>query len=570
MGGLHAKLREKIVHKAALRNKYTQCKRKRNMKRSKNMKNEVLKLYGINSAGIKSKISSFNQVLSILKPHIWMVEETKLKPHEKMKGDTLSDFQIFYLSRKESNGGGIALGVSKIFESTLVSEGNDETEVISVLVIVGDIPIRIVVGYGVQENASKEKKEKFWDYIEKEVAEAENENQAVIIQMDGNLHAGSDIIKNDPNPQNQNGKMFVQFLRRNTSLTVVNSLSICEGLITRKRKLESRTEQAVLDFFLVNDKLLPFLQKMIIDEQRQYPLSNFAQQKKNRRVTETDHNGLILEISIQFEARKPERKELFNFKNKVCQNAFKEETETNEELLNCLENELPFEVQSKQWLKTFNSILHKCFKKVRICSSRKKIQNSENSLIKERIDLKKDMKSKTVDEEMKLKIEERIKQIEEDIGNKVVDEYHKEIIETIEGLGGDQTALDGAGRKQLWTLLKRKFPKIQSSFPVGKKDHKGNLITNHEGLKKLYLRTYVNRLRNRPIKKGFEELKDLKESLFKLRLKLCGDNKSNPWEMKHLEAAIKELKKDKSRDPNGWLNELFKFEVALFPMMGPI
>ena len=160
--------------------------------------------------------------------------------------------------------------------------------------------------------------------------------------MDGNLHAGSDIIKNDPNPQNQNGKMFVQFLRRNTSLTVVNSLSICEGLITRKRKLESRTEQAVLDFFLVNDKLLPFLQKMIIDDQRQYPLSNFAQQKKNRRVTETDHNGLILEISIQFEARKPERKELFNFKNKVCQNAFKEETETNEELLNCLDNELPF------------------------------------------------------------------------------------------------------------------------------------------------------------------------------------------------------------------------------------
>ena len=77
------------------------------------------------------------------------------------------------------------------------------------------------------------------------------------------------------------------------------------------------------------------------------------------------------------------------------------------------------------------------------------MQNTENSLIKERIDLKKDMKSKTVDEEMKLKIEERIKQIEEDIGNKVVDEYHKEIIETIEGLGGDQTALDGAGRKQL-------------------------------------------------------------------------------------------------------------------------
>ena len=32
--------------------------------------------------------------------------------------------------------------------------------------------------------------------------------------------------------------------------------------------------------------------------------------------------------------------------------------------------------------------------------------------------------------------------------------------------------------------------------------------------------------------------------------------------MKDLEAAMKELKKDKSRDPNGWLNELFKEGVS--------
>ena len=93
---------------------------------------------------------------------------------------------------------------------------------------------------------------------------------------------------------------------------------------------------------------------------------------------------------------------------------------------------------------------------------------------------------------------------------------------------------------------------------MGKKDHKGNLITNHKGLKKLYLKTYIDRLRNRPMKDGFEE----KDILFKLRLKLCKKQKSKPWDMKDLEAAQKELKKDKSRDPNGWLNELFKEGVA--------
>ena len=88
--------------------------------------------------------------------------------------------------------------------------------------------------------------------------------------------------------------------------------------------------------------------------------------------------------------------------------------------------------------------------------------------------------------------------------------------------------------------MKRKFTKVKSAIPVGKKDRKGNLITNHQGLKKLYLQTYIDRLRNRPIKGDFEEMKNLKQILFNLRLQLCEKRKSVPWEMKHLEAAIKE------------------------------
>ena len=77
--------------------------------------------------------------------------------------------------------------------------------------------------------------------------------------MDGNLHAGDELIKNDPNHQNMNGKLFMQFLQRNPSLTVVNSLTIVEGLITRQREFESRKERAILDFFIVNEKLKLFL-----------------------------------------------------------------------------------------------------------------------------------------------------------------------------------------------------------------------------------------------------------------------------------------------------------------------
>ena len=99
-------------------------------------------------------------------------------------------------------------------------------------------------------------------------------------------------------------------------------------------------------------------------------------------------------------------------------------------------------------------------------------------------------------------------------------------------------------------------------MPVGKKDHKGNIVTNHEGLKHLYLQTYINRLRNRPIKTDFEELHKLKTELFEQRLELSKSHKSLPWTLENLNQAIKGMKKDKARDPNGLVNEICKEGVA--------
>ena len=121
-------------------------------------------------------------------------------------------------------------------------------------------------------------------------------------------------------------------------------------------------------------------------------------------------------------------------------------------------------------------------------------------------------------------------------------------------LGGDKHSLDRIGRKKVWGLLKKKYPKIAPVISVGKKDRKDNIITNHMGLKHLYLETYVQRLRNRPIKQEFDEIKSLKTKLFHLRLKACITHQTKPWEMKHLDNVLKDLKVDKVRDPNGWTN----------------
>ena len=102
-------------------------------------------------------------------------------------------------------------------------------------------------------------------------------------------------------------------------------------------------------------------------------------------------------------------------------------------------------------------------------------------------------------------------------------------METLQSFGGDEQNLNGSGRKALWEVLRRKYPKCSPSVPVGEKDKFGNIVTNHEGLKNLYLKTYLHRLRNRPIKEEYEEMKKFKDELFDIRLKLASSNKSNGW-----------------------------------------
>ena len=91
---------------------------------------------------------------------------------------------------------------------------------------------------------------------------------------------------------------------------------------------------------------------------------------------------------------------------------------------------------------------------------------------------------------------------------------------------GDGKNLSGSGRKQLWGLLKKKFPKNSQATPVGKKNSKGKLVTNHKELKRLNLKTYTQRLRNRPMKEELEELKKVKEELFDIRIVKSEENRT--------------------------------------------
>ena len=67
------------------------------------------------------------------------------------------------------------------------------------------------------------------------------------------------------------------------------------------------------------------------------------------------------------ESKEPrKRREIFNFNDKEGFKKFIEETEKNDDLLKCLDNAEDIDASANKWLKIFNGILRKSFKKIRI------------------------------------------------------------------------------------------------------------------------------------------------------------------------------------------------------------
>ena len=213
------------------------------------------------------------------------------------------------------------------------------------------------------------------------------------------------------------------------------------------------------------------------------------------RFIETDHNPLSLEINLKFSRVKQERMEIFCFKNKDAQNEFKHLTTNTTEFTDCFKDYSPFENQAAKWRKTLTSFFHKALKKVRISNKPKKKNSTPSILLDRRSTLKKKV-------EINEKEEQELINLDGLIAGECQEENSRKVIENFKNFDGSEGNLNHQG---VWKMKRKFFPKIKPTLPVGKKNLKGQIITNPEELKDLYLDTFQFRLRHRPVKPGFED-----------------------------------------------------------------
>ena len=230
-------------------------------------------------------------MLSDLVPSVFAMQETKRRLSDPpLRASNLINYQVFDHKRELEKkyggkclaGGGIAIGALHELKPVLSRKGEDETECLSVEVSVGNEKLIVVACYGPQLGDPKERNISFWKYLAEEADAAKEQNKGLIIQMDTNSWVGPEIIPNDPNKRNANGKLMKQFLKNNPALTVLNSLGYCDGTVTRRRTSTLGEETSVLDVYIVCQKVLKLVKHMQIDHKEQYILSNFRAKRIER------------------------------------------------------------------------------------------------------------------------------------------------------------------------------------------------------------------------------------------------------------------------------------------------
>ena len=517
------------------------------IKRGKGKNKELeLCIMSTNAAQLKGKLNSFKSELKYSNVGLFTLQETHYATKGKVK---IEGFEIFESIRKKVKGGTM-IGAHKGLKPVLISEYNDEFELLVVEISIANKEIRIITGYGPQENWPEHQRIPFFMTLEEEIIKAELAGKSILIEIDANSKLGNKFIPGDNHKQSNNGKLLADIITRH-GLVLGNNMEQCKGVITRRRVTKSAIEESIIDFVLLSADMKREIESIIIDDERNHVLTRITKTKKGVVKVESDHNTIFTRLKMKWsKTMKNQRHELYNLKNKECQAAFRDATtkeNNNCYLSSVFEENADIDVATEKFMKRLQKTICKCFRKIRV---KEKVDTEKEELFRKW----KEMRKKTNNVE-KSKIEE----IEAKLAEKYAEEYYKIIKEKTNGINCED---GGQNIGNLWNLKKHLFPK-HSEPPTAMIDPEtGNLLTTEEKIEKAALKVYKDRLRSKPIHRSIEQIKEAKEKLCENNIKIAKYEKTPAWTMKELEKVLEHLKKQKSRDPYGLANDLFRPEVA--------
>ena len=119
-------------------------------------------IFSANGAGCINKIQSIVNNVNNLGPGVITLQETHFKRKGKMNKN-LIDFEFFEAIRKKMKGGTL-IGAHKSLDTVLIEEYSEDFELLVIEVKIAGKDVRIMSGYGPQENWKLEDKCPFLEH----------------------------------------------------------------------------------------------------------------------------------------------------------------------------------------------------------------------------------------------------------------------------------------------------------------------------------------------------------------------------------------------------------------------
>ena len=164
-------------------------------------------------------------------------------------------------------------------------------------------------------------------------------------------------------------------------------------------------------------------------------------------------------------------------------------------------------------------------------------------------------KLKTMHDSFSIK---KLEEVESEMAEKYAEDMVEKIREELKGINAED---GGWNSGHLWKLRKKVSPR-PTDPPTAMESKDGVILTDPIEIQKEALKYYENLFEDLPIEEDYADMQIWKEKLCKMRLKLCAQEKTDPWTLEDLEIVLKGLKNGTSRDPFGNANELFQPKVA--------
>ena len=174
---------------------------------------QCFKILGNNISSMNGKKTSFNLIVNQIVPSCVMVQETKLYKKGQVK---IENYEVFENIRKYGEGGGLLTLIHRNFNPVQIPLSIDCKMSENVLVTEADIGnkrVRYINAYGPQENALITEKADFISILDLEIQNAQDLGHFICIQMDGNAKFGDQVIRGDPHPMSNNGKLLFDLLK---------------------------------------------------------------------------------------------------------------------------------------------------------------------------------------------------------------------------------------------------------------------------------------------------------------------------------------------------------------------